>query len=54
MASRGYGCGCGYGYGCGLLRLRRKWWVSSKKMREINKKRERKKYSERIKIIIFK
>ena len=48
MASRG----CGYD--CGLLGLRRRWWVSSEKERDTDKNRERKKYSERIKIIIFK
>ena len=44
-------CGCGCGYG--LLGLRRKWWVSSKKEKDTIKI-ERKKYSKRIKIIIFK
>ena len=42
-------CGCGCGYG--LLGLRRKWWVSSEKD---TIRIERKKYSKRIKIIIFK
>ena len=44
-------CGCGCDYG--LLGLRRKWWVSLEKEKDTIRI-ERKKYSERIKIIIFK
>ena len=49
VASCGCGCGCDYG----LLGLRRKWWVSLEKEKDTIRI-ERKKYSERIKIIIFK